>query len=246
MERTKDAAVLGGLLFLGLVVGGWMLGSQIKSMKLGDRYVSVRGLAERTVKSDLAIWTLAINVSGDDYGASLRSAADQKNKALAFLAAQGIKPEEIAAGSPGVTDKQAREYGTNDHGPRYLVTENLVVTSPRVDAISVATGKVADLLQQGVLLGRNQVQYKFSSLNAIKPDMISEATKNARQAAERFAADSGSQVGAIRQAAQGQFSIAAPNDAGTGEPNAYGGDNSDSSILKKVRVVTSTDYYLEK
>lgn len=245
MERTKDAAILGGMLFLGLVFGGWMLGSQIKDIKLADRYVSVRGLAERNVKSDIAIWTLTVSASGDDYAGVLQRAADGKSKTLAFLSGAGVQSNEVSAASPDVTDKQAREYGTNDKGPRYLVSQQIVVTSPRVDAIKEASGKTASLLEQGVMLGTNRVQYKFSSLNAIKPDMISEATKNARQAAERFAADSGSKVGSIRQASQGIFSISAPNDAGA-EPNQYGGDNGDSSMMKKVRVVTSTDYYLEK
>ncbi|MBS1814416.1 MAG: SIMPL domain-containing protein [Acidobacteria bacterium] len=245
MEHTKEAAVLGGTLFLGLVLGGWMLGSQIKAIKLADRYVAVRGLAERNVKSDLAIWTLTVSASGDDYASVLHQAADGKDKTVAFLTSAGIQQNEIAVASPDVTDKQAREYGNNDKGPRYLVSQQVVVTSPRVDAVSAANAKTASLLDQGVMLGRNQVQYKFSSLNSIKPDMISEATKNAREAAERFAADSGSKVGAIRSASQGQFSISAPNEGGA-EPNPYGGDNGDSSMMKKVRVVTSTDYYLEK
>lgn len=242
-----NALILGGMLFLGLTGGGWLLGSQIKAIKLADRYVSVRGLAERTVKSDLAIWTLTASVSGDDYAGVLRNAADQKAKVLSFLASQKILAQEVAVESPRVTDKEAREYDTNNHGPRYLVTQSIIVTSPHVDMLGAANSNTADLLAQGVVLSNNNLQYKFSSLNVIKPDMISEATKNARQAAERFAADSGATVGSIRQASQGQFSISAPNDAGTADPGmGIGVDGADSSIMKKVRVVTTTDYYLER
>jgi uncharacterized protein len=247
MNRVRESAILGGFLLLAFVLGGWVLGGQIKALKLGDRYVTVRGLAERNVKSDLAIWSLTVSASGDDYATVLQAASDAKGKTLAFLAAQGITPGETTSGAPSVTDKQAREYGGNEKGPRYLVNQQIVVTSPRVDAINVATNRVADLLQQGVLLSANRVQFKFSSLNSVKPDMISEATRNAREAAGRFASDSGSRVGSIRQASQGQFSIAAPNDTGTADPNMYGGgDAADSSIMKKIRVVTSVDYYLEK
>jgi len=247
MNRVRESVILGGFLLLAFLLGGWVLGGQIKAMKLGDRYVSVRGLAERSVKSDLAIWSLTVSASGDDYATVLQTASDAKGKTLTFLAAQGITAAETATGAPSVTDRQAREYGGNEKGPRYLLSQQILVTSPRVDAINAATNRVADLLQQGVLLSANRVQFKFSSLNSVKPDMISEATKNAREAAGRFASDSGSRVGAIRQASQGQFSIAAPNDTGTGDPNMYGGgDAADSSIMKKVRVVTSVDYYLER
>jgi len=93
------------------------------------------------------------------------------------------------------------------------------------------------------------MRYVFNGLNALKPDMITEATKNARQAADRFAADSGSQVGSIRSANQGVFSISAA-DAGSvvgpGEEGGGGAQSPDASIMKKVRVVSTVDYYLLK
>jgi uncharacterized protein len=107
------------------------------------------------------------------------------------------------------------------------------------------------LLQKGVVLSsdpgmsRQGVAYKFNGLNSIKPDMITEATRNARAAADRFASDSGSKVGSIRQANQGVFSILA---ADQGSSASDGGENgsSDNSLMKTVRVVTSVQYYLEK
>ena len=53
-NNSRGTAILGALLALGLIVGGWALGSQIKATRLGDRYVAVKGLVERRVKSDLA------------------------------------------------------------------------------------------------------------------------------------------------------------------------------------------------
>jgi hypothetical protein len=108
------------------------------------------------------------------------------------------------------------------------------------------------LLQKGIVLNSNPGQglsYKFTALNSIKPDMITEATRNARAAADRFAADSGSKVGSIRQANQGVFSIL-PADQGsdTGEagPGGYGGFAADASLMKTVRVVTTVQYYLDR
>jgi hypothetical protein len=106
------------------------------------------------------------------------------------------------------------------------------------------------LLQKGIVFTGNPRQgltCKFTGLNSIKPDMIREATKNARAAADRFASDSGSQVGAIPQANQGVFSILPADQAGdAGESGEMGGGAADSSLMKTVRVVTTVQYDLEK
>jgi hypothetical protein len=134
---------------------------------------------------------------------------------------------------------------------RYILTQNIVVTSKDVDQIAAANQRIGDLLQEGVILasaqgvGGSQLSYKFNGLNSIKPDMITEATKNARAAAERFALDAGAKVGSIRQANQGSFSISAANAGGS--PDEGGNyTNPDASLMKTVRVVTTVDYYLSQ
>jgi len=249
------AAVLGGLLMLGLILGGWLLGAQIKETKLADRYVTVKGLVERTVKSDAAIWPVTFKETGNDLQQVYARSEQDRTAVLKFFAAQGITPNEISVGQIQVTDKQANEYGGNNTGgPRYIVQQTLTVSSGDVDKIAKAGQKTAELLQAGIIVigGYGQgIRYVFNGLNALKPDMITEATKNARAAADRFAADSGSQVGSIRSANQGVFSISAA-DAGSGmAPGEDGGgggqaENPDASIMKKVRVVSTVDYYLAK
>ncbi len=141
-----------------------------------------------------------------------------------------------------VTDKQANEYGGNNNGgPRYIVQQTVTVSSNDVDKIAKAGQKTAQLLQAGIIVvgGYGQgIRYVFNGLNALKPDMITEATKNARAAADRFAADSGSQVGSIRSANQGVFSISAADASESGvvaqDEGGTGMPNSDASIMKKV------------
>jgi uncharacterized protein len=242
-------ALLGLLLALGLIVGGWVLGAQIKETRLGDRYVTVKGLAERNVKSDLAIWPLGYKEAGDDLTALYAKSEGDKKAILQFLDKQGIQPSEIEQGVVQVIDTQANEYGGTRAPRRYIVQQQITARTARVDQIAAASQKTMELLQQGVVLSNNPGQglvYKFTGLNSIKPDMITEATRNARASADRFASDSGSKVGAIRQANQGIFSIFPANSGSSvDEP---GGDQgmSDSSIMKTVRVVSSVQYYLEK
>jgi hypothetical protein len=240
------------LLAIGLVLAGWILGSEIKAVRLSDRYVTVRGLVERQVKSDLAIWPITFQETGDDLASVTTRAAADKQTILDFFAAQGFAASEIEIGVIQVTDTQADNYGNNKPPHRFIVKQTLTLTTPHVEAAAAASQKTLDLLRQGIVLASAErygqsggVQYLFNGLNAIKPDMITEATRNARTAADRFAADSGSKVGSIRTAEQGIFSIsAAGGGSSTGADDGGGSDS--SSLMKKVRVVTTVQYYLEK
>ena len=240
---------LGFPLALGLIIGGWALGVQIKATRLSDRYVNVRGLVERQVKSDLAVWPISYKEAGNDLTSVYEKTETDKKTILQFLDQQGIKPQEIELGVVQVTDTQADEYGGGNRAPyRYIVEQQITVHTTRVDQVASAAQKTMVLLQKGIVLSGSSGQglsYKFTALNSIKPDMITEATRNARAAAERFASDSGSKVGTIRQANQGEFSIS-PADQG-GDPDESGSSNgTGSSLMKNVRVVTSVEYYLER
>ena len=247
-SNRGELVVLGVLVAAGLIIGGWALGSQIKATRLADRYVTVKGLVERNVKSDLAIWSLSYKEAGDDLAAVYAKSEADKNTILQFLQQQGIRDDEIVTGLVRVVDTQANEYGGMNRAPkRYIVEQEITVRTARVDQVAAAAQKSMQLVQKGIVLSSSPGQglvYKFTGLNKIKPDMITEATKNARAAADRFAQDSGSQVGSIRQANQGTFSISPADQAGdVGEGGGYGGEG---SMMKSVRVVTTVQYYLEE
>jgi uncharacterized protein len=252
-NNPSATAILGSLLALGLILGGWALGSQIKATRLGDRYVTVKGLVERKVKSDLAIWSLSYKEAGDDLSLVYSKTEADKKTVLQFLDQQGIQPSEIELGMVRVVDTQANEYGGGNRAPhRYIVDQDITVRTARVDHVAAAAQKTILLLQKGIVFNSAPGQglsYRFTALNAIKPDMITEATRNARAAADRFASDSGSKVGSIRQANQGVFSILSTDQGGdAGDPGAGGGEiqSADTSLMKTVRVVTTVQYYLDK
>ena len=250
-QDLKPAAVLGGCLAIGLILSGWLLGTEIKETRLADRYVTVKGLVERTIKSDTAVWALDFKETGNDLQQVFAKSAQDEQTVLKFLIAQDITQPEITLGQVQVIDKLANAYGGNNNGPRYIVEQTVTVSSGDVEKIAKAGQKTADLVQAGIALGGGQgIRYLFNGLNKLKPDMITEATRNARSSASRFAADSGSQVGSIRSANQGVFSISAADGgaSGGGSDDGEGGGNgnADASIMKKVRVVTTVDYYLVK
>lgn len=252
-DETHGLSNLSSLILaLGLVLGAWILGSDIRDMRMGDRYVSVRGLAERIVKSDLAIWPLRFREAGNDLKETFARSERDQAEVLAFLSRQGIANSDITVGQPNVIDTQANEYGQAKQTFRFIVQEQVSVRSTNVDQVAAAVQKTSELISKGVVIGAANeglagggVSYQFTGLNTIKPEMISEATHNARAAAERFATDAGSRVGAIRQAAQGLFSIGSADDTTPSNETPLG-DQSAGSMMKKVRVVTTVDFYLEK
>jgi hypothetical protein len=255
-QSPRGGMLLGFLFALGLIFGCWILGAQIKATRLSDRYVTVKGLVERKVKSDLAIWPIGFKEAGDDLASVYARSEADKNTVLQFFAQQGIQQTEIERGAVRVVDTQANEYGGGNRAPhRYIMEQQITVRTARVDQVAAAAQKTVQLVQKGIVLngGPNQglgqgVIYKFTGLNSVKPDMITEATRNARAAADRFAVDSGSKVGSIRQANQGVFAILASDEGETTEPGEGGIGNftADSSLMKTIRVVTTVEYFLDK
>ena len=238
MERNSfwSYAVLGIAIGLGICVAGLSLSHAMFEIRAAQRSVSVRGLAEREVEADLAIWPLSFEIATNDL-ADLQRQMEAKREAIReFLAAAGFDASEISLSSPRIRDTQAEYYG-REGGPkfRYVAQAAVTLRSDKVQLVKTAMEKAGDLVGKGVVLtGENYgraTEFLFTALNDVKPAMIEEATKNARAAAEKFALDSGSRVGKIRSATQGLFSIS-DRDANSPE-------------LKNVRVVTTVEYYLK-
>jgi len=236
-ERSSGGLFFLGLfLCLGVVLSSWLLSRAVYSIKAADRYVAVKGLAEREIDADLVIWPVSFLEAGNDLALLYETINSKQQAVRAFLTGNGISPEEISVNPPVVTDFEARKYdaGTRKRDNRYLAQATLTVRSSNLALIRSIMGRSSDLVRQGIVLAgdeyQNRPEYLFTGLNAIKPAMIEQATRNARLAAEQFAHDSGSSVGAIRNARQGLFTI---TDRDRNTP-----------YRKIVRVVTTVDYFL--
>ncbi len=231
----KNLRIESAILAVGLALLGIFVYNGISSLAKRDRFVSVRGLAEKEVKADRVIWPLTYKTVGNDLGAVYRDISAANRKIAAFLTRNGIKASDITTGAPQVTDLWTNEYNDNRNRERYNATSVTTVSSSDVDKVRALMTRTGELLSEGIAIAPNdynsQIQFDFTSLNKIKPQMIEQATKNARKAAEKFAKDSESKLGKIKSAQQGLFSI----------------DNRDSNTpyIKEVRVVTTVDYYLD-
>lgn len=222
-----------------IAVGLFLLGQRIEQgivrSKEAVRTVSVKGLSEREVPADKVIWPLVYKELGNDLGTIYRTINTKNTIVINFLKANGISDAEISIAAPGIVDMQAERYGNQSVPYRYNVTSVITVSSNQVEKVRELIVKQASLLEKGVAIVSGDYQYNtqflFTKLNELKPEMIAEATQNARVAAEKFAKDSDSKLGKISSAYQGQFSIE-DRDANT-------------PYLKHVRVVTSVVYYLK-
>jgi len=234
-ERLIPAAVIGGLLALGMLGGGALIGQGIVNARVGDRSVSVRGLAERNVRADLAILPLRFTASGDVL-AEVQGRIDADLSVVRqFLTAQGYPAGAVSLGRLEVADTRSREYASQTGGPRFILAQTVIVRTTDVDRVQTTTRALNDLVRQGVVLQDfSGPTYVFTRLNAVRPAMIAEATAAARTGAERFAQDSGAGLGPIRQATQGSFEILPRDEIG----------DERQSPDKKVRVVTTISYRL--
>jgi hypothetical protein len=240
MRTSLVILLAAALLATGIGLAGWFTAEGLREARTGDRFVTVKGLAEREVKADLALWPMRFVATSNALDeAQAKSRADAE-AIVAFLTEAGIGRDEIAVQSLEVTDLLAQAYRSGPVESRFIVTQTLMVRSGDVDRIAAASQNVGDLVARGVVLsGEGQAAgpaFVFTGLNAIKPDMIAQATRDARAAGEQFAADSGSRLGGIRSASQGLFQIL-PRDAAPGEMESR-------QINKTVRVVTTIEYAL--
>jgi hypothetical protein len=230
----RDKVFLGAaaLLAVGVVCGGYLLGDGLKRAKAADRSVTVRGLAEKDVTADLATWSISYSATGFDLP-GVRSEIDNNTKELqAYFKSLGFRPDDLKPVGAGVN--QYLNNGVNT----ITITQRMLLRTTDIARAQKAVAQQFDLVRRGVTLQEGSgMRYSFTKLNDVKPQMVAAATKDARAAAEQFAQDSGAGVGGIKSATQGYFSI----DARDGE----GGDGGSDTPYKKVRVVTTVDFYLK-
>ncbi|MGB7756161.1 MAG: SIMPL domain-containing protein [Salinisphaera sp.] len=233
--NALPAAVLGLFIAIGLALGGSYINRAAVSWQSAQRSVTVKGLAERQVAADLALWPLHFKVTGETLRALQEQIDHQAEVVRRFLRQAGFKADEITLTSPAVTDQYAnRPANQRASLAHYSAEATMLVRTPNIAAVKKTRPEVGALIADGVLLAPNynyRTEFLYTHLDRIKPQMIAEATADARAAARQFAQDSGSEVGQIRSASQGYFSIS--------DLDSY------TPEIKKIRVVTTINYALE-
>ncbi|HTM21573.1 MAG TPA: SIMPL domain-containing protein [Kofleriaceae bacterium] len=218
---------------LGLAAAGWFAADGMARLRTADRYVTVKGSAEKIVDADLVVWPLSQTVGGNELGAVQARLEANTRTIRDFLGGAGFRDTEIVVSPPRLEDRWTYAYGDNRPPERYRYSNTVTLRTNRVREALAALRRSGDIVARGVLLNTEEgggPQFEYTRLNQIKPSLIAEATANARASAEQFAKDSGARIGGIRSANQGVVSIE-NRDAG-------------SPQIKKIRVVTTVEYFL--
>lgn len=223
------------LIALGLMLLGVFISNGIGRFADNSRVVTVRGLSEREVQANKVTWPIVSKHVGNDMAALYKDVENTNTAIVNFLKANGLTDKEYSVSAPKVQDMQADNYSGQPAPYRYNVTSVVVVTSEQVEKVNALMSKQSELMAQGIAIVAGdynyQTLYEFTELNKIKPDMVADATRNAREAAKKFADDSKSRLGKIKSASQGQFSI--------DDRDQY------TPYIKRVRVVSTIEYYLQ-
>ncbi len=234
---------LGLMIALGVAIAGYFIGAGLKELRADKNSISVRGLSERIVKANEAKLSLRYSVAATtvaEYSASVQKAQTEIRK---YLSTQGFSDEEIQVGDVQMTDQMAAQYGSdNRKGPRYVGAGSIVVSTKNVDLAGKAKQSTSDLFNKGVPLAGSALKFFFTDLNSIKNEMLTDATSNAKTAAQSFADNTGVTLGKLRTASQGSFEIEDPLSDNQPSYDAYGTSQAPSSIMKKVRVVVSVEF----
>jgi len=234
--KVVSALVLG----ICAIVAATLIADGLTGLRTGDRYVTVKGVAEREVRADLALWPIRFVATGDTLAQAQQQARSSRDAIAAFLKLQAIDDSAVELLRLDVTDTRANPYPGNNSEHKVIINQTLMVRSNDIQRVRQAAQNLSDLVDSGVVLssdyGPGGPTYLFTGLNDIKPAMIAEATAAAREAALQFARDAKAELGPLRRANQGVFQIL-PRDPAPGITEAQ-------QPVKKVRVVSTFEYFL--
>lgn len=221
------------ILAAGVALSGFFVYLGISDFSNKDRYVTVRGLSERQVLADKATWSLSSSLSGNDVESLYVRLEPRMQQVIEFLKSKGVTEEEIFRQAPTVYDRSDMYDWEKKRAymDQYEVSGHLTIVSTDVEKIRNLYLNQLDLMQAGVTIETyNSPSCEYTGLNDLKPEMVEEATRNARIVGDKFAADAKCTLGSIRSARQGQFEV-----------------YSDEILphLRNVRVVTTIEYYLK-
>lgn len=227
----KNNIYAAALIAVGIVFCGWYIYLGMSKYANKDRAVTVKGLSTRDVEADYAVWPLAYSWSGNDLPALYEKVEQVTGRVKQHLLSLGFEEADIRQGSVSVSNNWENYYG-NRPEYRYTLSTSLIVSTNKVQMVVASQGKESSLLKEGIIVKTESwnLDYQFNGLPELKPEMIEEATQNARAVAKKFAEDAKCSLGSIRRASQGQFSV---------ESDQY------QPWVKHVRVVTTVDYYLD-
>jgi len=223
------------VLSLAFIIGSFLLGSKWVESRTPERYVTVKGLSERKVKSNSAWYSINTQFGANNTQEIQTQIAWLEKEIRSYLTKYKFTEDEINVASININ---ANNY--ENATSKYNANVSISVNTDKIEKVQAASKSISDLISKGILVQTDNwaagPKYYFTEFKTIKTDMIAEATKEAKKSANEFAKNSGSTVGKIKRANQGVFQIL---------PGNQTQENEVFYVDKWIRVVSTFDYYLE-
>lgn len=238
---TMKTVVIGLALAMGPALAGFFISQGITDFKNSGRSITVKGLYEEEVKADRAIWDLSFVASSEDFQQVQQKSAEDSKKVQAFLIEQGFKPEELSLGLTKVKDSKTRDYG-GEKGDRYVIETSVRVTTKNVDLIIESLNKISTLIKEGIIIDggesyRANPAYFYEKFEDRRSEMYTKAIESAKKMAYKFTGDTGTKLGRIINASQGNFEINGLNQTDEHDHK--------KSPFKRIRLVTTMTFAIE-
>lgn len=225
MENIKNNKIVIGIVLVVIIISFTIFASAGAFSRQGS-YVEVKGLSEKIVKTDTAIWTLSFEIKTNDVDSLYSDTEKNIGIIKTFLKEKGFDDTEI-----NVSPINIYQDTYKDSAFRYNSNNQVSIYSKKVDLVKETSNQTLLLVKRGVVLNQNSVSFEFSDLNSIKPEMLSEAIKNAETTAKQFAKNANTSVGSVTRGNQGVFEIENKDPA--------------SPEYKKIRLVSTLRFLLK-
>ena len=232
---------------LGFVIAAALLGQAIKNRNKSQNTISVTGLGAKKFTSDLITWSANFSKSNVDLKSAYDELAADRKIISEYLKSKGLKDSEMVFSAVDI-QKKFRSY--NDANGNYVqgefsgynLTQSVFIESKEVAKIENLSRIITEIINQGVELTSSQPQYFYTKLAEVKQEMIADATKDAKQRAEKIATNAGSSIGNLKKANMGVIQITAPNSA---EDYSWGGTYNTSSKEKEASITIKLEYEVD-
>ena len=235
---------LGAALAMGFAYAAQSVSRAMIAMRTAST-IKVKGTASIDLASDRAVWKAVVTARG----ATLPEAYGRLNTGVErlkrFVTESGFTPEELRPEAVETGMTHARDTKGNEL-PRiesYTLNQSVAVLSDKVEKVKQLSERATELIKEGVEVRSNDPAFLISNPDAVKADLLADATRNAFERAETLAKGSGSRVGALQSASQGVIKILARGEV---DNNEYGRDYDTTAIQKTMRAVVSLEYAIDR
>lgn len=235
------------IISLAVVIAAFLVANSYSSRNRANHSITVTGLGEESFTSDLIVWKASFSSRNSELKSASLQLENDRSSIKKYLSSKGINADDIVFSSVDIQKEFTTNYDSNGNYLNtsfegYLLNQTLRIESKEVDKIEKISREVTELINQGIELSSNAPDYYYTKLAELKIKMIQNATKDAKNRADKIAESAGSELGNLKNASMGVIQITAKNSA---EDYSWGGSFNTSSKLKTASITIRLDYSLD-